>query len=144
MQTKSAMGERGGGEREDMACHGVSIGDCVCCWCQKYLFGVSIVLCVVVVFFLSLYLSEFPKSLSFFWSTQLTSAKWFVCFFVFKIYIVCGFEERNSLENLRILSLFVWSKSVLFNPLCVFDLFSEHRAVNSVSDSRIMVLTIWK
>ena len=62
-------------------------------------------------------------------TTTLTSPQgWIKCYvthllhlFVFRIYIVCGFEEEDSLENLRILSCFVWKKkSVLFNLLCVF------------------------
>ena len=44
------------------------------------------------------------------------------CLFVFRIYFVCGFEEKDSLENLHIFSCFVWWKSVLFNLLCVFGL----------------------
>ena len=43
-------------------------------------------------------------------STHLASAKWLVCFFAFRIYIVCGFEEAFSLENLHILSCLVWLK----------------------------------
>ena len=66
---------------------------------------------------------------------QLASTKWFVSFFVFKICIVCGFEE-GSIENLRILSCFVSLKSVLFNTFRVFLFFVFFRmpAVNSVSE----------
>ena len=52
-------------------------------------------------------------------STQQAAAKWFACFFVFRIYNVCSFEEEDFLENLRTLS-FIWLKNVLFNFLCVF------------------------
>ena len=61
-----------------------------------------------------------------FWKHQTGSSEVicsFVCF-AFRIYIVCGFEEEDSLENLRILSCFVL-KSVLFNVLCVYDLFQN-------------------
>ena len=37
---------------------------------------------------------------------------------VFRIYIVFGWEEEHYLENMRILSWFVWLKIVLFNILC--------------------------
>ena len=48
----------------------------------------------------------------------------FLCRFVFRICIGCGFEEEDSLGSVRSLSCFVLLKSVLFNPLCVFDLYS--------------------
>ena len=41
-------------------------------------------------------------------STQLASIKWFVCFFVFRIYIVYLSEEEYFLENVYIFSCFVW------------------------------------
>ena len=47
----------------------------------------------------------------------------FVSLFLESILFV-DFEEEDSLENLRILSCFVffWLESVQFNPFCVFDL----------------------
>ena len=44
---------------------------------------------------------------------------------VFRINIVCGFEEEDSLVNLRILSCFVRLESVLLNLLCVLVFFSS-------------------
>ena len=42
-------------------------------------------------------------------------------------YIVRSLEKEDFLENLHILSCLVQLKSVLFNLLCVLDLFSECR-----------------
>ena len=39
---------------------------------------------------------------------------------VFRVRIVCSFEEEDSLENLRTLSCVAWLKSILFNLLCMF------------------------
>ena len=63
------------------------------------------------------------------WSTQLASAKWFVCFFVFRIYVVCDFEGEDSLKNLHILSSFVWLNSFLFLifSLCFWSFFPDSR-----------------
>ena len=41
-----------------------------------------------------------------------------ICLFVFRICIVCGFEEEDSFETLHLLSCFVWLKPTLFNLLC--------------------------
>ena len=52
-----------------------------------------------------------------------------VCF-----YLVRSLEKVDFLKNLRILSCFVQFKSVLFNLLCVLDLFAECRQSTLVSD----------
>ena len=52
------------------------------------------------------------------WSAQLASAQLFLWFFVFRIYMVSGFEEEDSLENLCILSCFAWLKGILLKLLC--------------------------
>ena len=41
-------------------------------------------------------------------------------------YVVHSLEKEDFLENLHVLSCFVQLKTILFNLLCVVDLFSEH------------------
>ena len=41
------------------------------------------------------------------------------------VVVVCTLEKWDSLQKSRNLSCFVQLKSFLFNPLCVFDLFSK-------------------
>ena len=53
----------------------------------------------------------------------LTTLLHHICAFVFGISTVCGIEEEDSLENLHILSCFVWLRSVLFNLSACFWLF---------------------
>ena len=68
-------------------------------------------------------------------SVQLVSAKWFVCSFVYRVYIVCGFGEEDSLKNVHIFFFFFLIKKHSVKPFvcCLPVFFFRKPADNSVS-----------